>query len=311
MTITECAALLREHDDVLILTHARPDGDTLCSAAALCSALRRMGKQAHILENPETTESYADLVAPFVTTERRDEQYIVSVDLAGETMFPQGFEGHVHLSIDHHSSNSGYADHTLVEGQMAACAEIIMRIIEELCGKLTLEEAELLYVGLATDCGCFCFGNTVEQTFLDAAHLLSYGVKNGPLNKRFFRSLSRARLKLEGMIYTGLQSYLDGKINVVVITREMMRVAGATEDDCDDLASLAGKVKGNVVSITVREMAGGRAKASVRSNRSVDSSAICARLGGGGHFMAAGCTADMGPFELAEKLVEYTIESMS
>ena len=108
-----------------------------------------------------------------------------------------------------------------------------------------------------------------------------------------------------------LYGYLDGKINVAVITQDMMREAGATEDDCDDLASLAGKVKGNVVSITVREIAEGRAKASVRSNRSVDSSAICARLGGGGHFMAAGCTADMGPFELAAKLVEYTIESMT
>lgn len=311
MTISECVRLLREQDDFLIVTHVRPDGDTLCSAAALCSGLRRAGKNAFILDNPEITETYADLVAPFITNCRHEGQFLVSVDLATESLFPRGFSDAVDLCIDHHGSNSGYAKHSLVEPQMAACAEIIMRVIEQLCGKLTLEEAELLYIGLATDCGCFCFGNTVEQTFLDAAHLVSYGVKNGSLNKRFFRSFSRSRLALEGMIYTGLRSYLDGKINVAVITRDMMLQAGAREEDCDDLASLAGKVRGNVVSITVRELEGGRSKASVRSNRSVNSSEICARLGGGGHFMAAGCTADMGPFELADKLLEYALEILS
>lgn len=304
MTISDCVRVLRENDDYLLLTHTRPDGDTLCSAAALCSALRRIGKRALMFSNPEITENYVSLVDDYISEERHAGQYVISIDLANDNMFPNGFDGRVELAIDHHASNSGYAGLTLVDSGMAACGEIVMRIIEELCGALTLREAELLYVAISTDCGCFCFANTNALTLRDAAHLLDCGVDNGALNKLFFRSFTHARLALEGMIYSGLRSYRDGKINVAVITREMMLTSGATENDCDDLAALPGKVKGNIVAITVRELEDGRSKASVRTNRDVNASELCARFGGGGHFMAAGCTADMGPYELADQLVK-------
>lgn len=304
MTVNECARLLRSNDDFLLLTHARPDGDTLCSAAALCSALRRMGKRARMFRNGEITENYMPFVEEFLGEGPRGGEYVVSIDLANGNMFPRGFDGGVELSIDHHASNSGYAGHTLLNAQMAACGEIIMSLIRELCGELTLREAQLLYVAIATDCGCFCFGNTTARTLRDAAQLLELGVNNGELNKLFFRSFTRARIALEGMIYSTMRSYCDGAINVVVITREMMRQSGATENDCEDLASLPGKIRENIVGITVRELADGRSKASVRTNRQVDASAICARFGGGGHYMAAGCTADMNPYELAGRLAE-------
>ena len=51
MTVSEVAAYLRAHDKYLILTHRRPDGDTLGCAAALCAMLRQMGKTAGILYN--------------------------------------------------------------------------------------------------------------------------------------------------------------------------------------------------------------------------------------------------------------------
>ena len=308
MTVNESVELLRREDDYILVTHCRPDGDTLCSAAALCSALRRTGKKAAVLSNPETTENYAEYVKAYTTEQIPERAYIISIDLANVNLFPLNFSGDVDLCIDHHGSNGLYARKTLVMDEMAACGEIILRIIEQLCGTLTLEEANLLYIAVATDCGCFCYGNTRPQTLRDAAHIIEYGVNNGSLNKLLFRSLSYQRLKLEGMIFSSLRSYRDNKINVAVITRKMMDECGATENDCDDLASLAGKVKGNVVAITIRELGDGTSKASVRTNRTVNASEICARLGGGGHPMAAGCSAAMGPYELADKLVEITNE---
>ena len=67
MTIKECAAWLNEHDDILILTHVRPDGDTLGGAAALCSALRRTGKNAALYNNPDITPKYMKYVKDFVS----------------------------------------------------------------------------------------------------------------------------------------------------------------------------------------------------------------------------------------------------
>lgn len=106
----------------------------------------------------------------------------------------------------------------------------------------------------------------------------------------FFRKVSCARLKLESMIYSGLQYFRDGKIAVAAITLEMMEKAGATEDDCDDLAGLAGRVEGSILNITIREQEDGSSKISVRSTPEISSSDICAVFGGGGHAMAAGCT---------------------
>ena len=301
MTIRECAAALKENDNFLILTHTRPDGDTLGSAAALCSALRRAGKRAALCPNPEITERYLPFVAPYLGKETEG-GFVVSVDVAGEGMFPIGFSGKADLCIDHHPGNPGYAARTFLDATKASCGEIVMQVIEEFCGDLTPEEASLLYTAVSTDCGCFVYGNTRAETHQAAAHLIACGAEHHRLNKELFRSFSFSRLKLEGFIIESLQSYRNNAINVAVVTLDMMRRSGATEDDCDDLTSLAGKVRGNRVSITVRELAPGSSKGSVRTDGSVDANAVCARFGGGGHKMAAGCKQELAPEELAARL---------
>ena len=50
LTRRETAQWLHQHDNFLILTHRRPDGDTIGSAAVLCRGLRQLGKTAHVLE---------------------------------------------------------------------------------------------------------------------------------------------------------------------------------------------------------------------------------------------------------------------
>ncbi len=304
MTILECAAVLEAQQEVMLLTHARPDGDTLGSAAALCSALRRGGKKAWLYPNPQITSHFRRYIAPYLG-ENAEGAFVVSVDVAGTELFPKGFEGRsVPLCIDHHPGPHDFAAQKLLDTEKASCGEIVMRLIEAMYGGLTPEEASLLYIALSTDCGCFVYGNTRADTHIAAAHLIDCGADYHALNKELFRSFSFARLKLEGMIFSSLRSLRDNAVNVAVIPLEMMERSGATEDDCDDLASLAGKVRGSRVSLTVRELAGGKSKASVRTDGSVDANALCARFGGGGHKMAAGCTMDCGPEALAERLLD-------
>ena len=294
LTITECIETLLGHDHYYIITHVRPDGDTLCSAAALCSALRRKGKTAAMYPNPGTTETYLPLIAPYVG-EQGENDFIITVDVADVTMFPDGWTGSVDLAIDHHPKNPGYAAASIIDGSTASCGEIVMNLILGMCGTMTKAEANLLYVAVSTDSGCFCYGNTTAETLRAGARLIDCGAENAPLNKEFFRSYSFARLRLEGMIYSGLRSVRDNKINIAVCTLDMMQASGATEDDCDDLASLPGKVRGNVVGIMIRELEEGRCKVSLRTTDEVDSAAVCGRFGGGGHKMAAGCTLNTDP----------------
>ena len=56
--LAQAAAWLRQHDDYLILTHRRPDGDTVGCAGALCLGLRAMGKRAAVLANPQFAPRY-------------------------------------------------------------------------------------------------------------------------------------------------------------------------------------------------------------------------------------------------------------
>ena len=62
LTRIDCADWLLDGDRFTILTHRKPDGDTVGSAAALCLGLRQLGKTAHVLENPELTPLFAPLL---------------------------------------------------------------------------------------------------------------------------------------------------------------------------------------------------------------------------------------------------------
>lgn len=306
LTVNECVQLLRSNDRFCILTHNRPDGDTLCSAAALCSALRRAGKKAALFRNPDVTETYAPLVAPYLRTEGT-RGYVIACDTADLTMLPEQWHGDVDLAIDHHPKNPGYAKATLLNGEKASCGEIVMELIEALCGDLTEEEAKLLYIAVSTDTGCFSYGNTKADTLRAAAHLIDCGADNGALNKDFFRSYSPARIRLESLIFSNLQSLRSGAVNIAVVTLDMMRQAGATEDDCEDLASLPGKIRGSRVNILVRELEENKCKVSVRTSGDVNAAELCARFGGGGHAMAAGCTLNTDP-EIAALLMQAALD---
>lgn len=304
MDLNTCADYLRQHDQYMLITHRRPDGDTLGSAAALCHALRRAGKTAFLYPNPEITDTYMPFIKPYLADASYTGETFVSVDVADEPLFCRGFTGKVDLWLDHHPGRNGLERFGMVWPQKASCGELVMEIIESLCGDICPEEANLLYMAVSTDTGCFVYANTNAETHRAAARLADAGAQFHPINNLLFRTRSRARLMLEGMIFSSLRSYRNDSINVAVITLDMMRRSGATEDDCDDLANLAGLVRGNRVSITVRELRTDppQSKVSVRTDGCVDASRVCALFGGGGHKMAAGCEMDKTPEETAEAM---------
>ena len=310
-SISEAAYLLLAQDNILLLTHKNPDGDTLCSAAALCSALRRAGKTACLYPNPQITDRFVPYLSPYLAPEGYQHAFVASVDTATESLFPQGFAGgEVGFCVDHHPTNSFYAGKTLVLPEKSACGEIVTELIFELCGDLTREEANLLYIAVSTDTGCFQYANTNAATFACASRLLACGADNAAANLVFFRQVSCARVRLEGMIYSGMTMHRGGEVVIATVTREMVERAGASEDDCDDLASLTGRVRGCRAGITIREQVSGESKISVRTSSDVSAVEICRVFGGGGHEMAAGCTIPAGPERAKELLLAVVDEVM-
>ena len=311
MTLNDCLDYLKNNDGYLLLTHIRPDGDTLGSAAALCHILRRMGKRAWLYPNPQVTAQYAPFVAPYLAPAGYVPERILAVDLASENLFPEGWGGGaVQLCIDHHPTNTDYAENLLCWPDKASCGEIILELAKAL-DMLDGETASLLYIAVSTDCGCFVYANTTADTHRAAAELMEAGADHKRLNKLLFRTFSFSRLTLEGMIYAGMRRYgPDQCVTVATVTLDMMGASGATEDDCDDLASLAGRVAGSRVSVTVREMRPGVSRISMRSSEDFDSSAVCALHGGGGHRMASGCTIQLPPDQARDRIVQDILEAL-
>ena len=313
MTLNDCVEYLKDNDGYLLLTHVRPDGDTLGSAAALCHILRRMGKTAYLYDNPQVTATYSLFVDRYLAPEDFKPACTVAVDLASENLFPEGFSSKstVDLCIDHHPTNSRYAENLLCDPEKASCGEIVLALGKLLLGQIDETLASLLYIAVSTDCGCFVYANTRSDTHRAAAELMDAGADYKTLNKLLFRTYSYSRLMLEGLIYTGMRRYGQGNcVTVVTVTLEMMEQSGATEDDCEDLASLAGRVEGNRVAVTIRELEPGLCKVSLRSGEDFDCAAICALHGGGGHKMAAGCTVHSDPDETRDTIVWDILEAL-
>ena len=303
MTIEEALKLLRDNDNFNIVTHVRPDGDTIGSASALCYALRKIGKTAYLYNNPQFADSYLWIAEPYIAPEGFVPSFTVCVDMADESLFPEGFKASADLCIDHHPSNTFFAENTLLWEKRASCGEIIMELVKKLCG-LDPEVSDLLYVAVSTDTGCFVYGNTTGETLRSASELCFAGARNAYLNKILFRTSSKARLKLESLIFASFRYFHEGKTVISVITKEMLDKAGAKEIDCQDIAALPGRVEGAFTSVTIKEIDENSSKVSLRTNGVVDANKVCARFGGGGHKMAAGCTVQSGCSETAEILAD-------
>ena len=294
MNISDVAARLRGMDRILILTHVRPDGDTIGCASALCQALRDMDKDAYLLYNPEITATYAPYAADYWAPEGWEPQHVVSTDVAVLDLLPDNaapFRDRIALAIDHHPSHSYFAAESYVDASAAACGEILYAVIRELTD-ITPAIALRLYVAIATDCGCFVYSNTTANTHRIAAELMAHDFGVAEINKTLFRTKSKVRLKMEAHMAAHMELYDNDRVVVMTIPLRLREEMHATEADIEELSSLAALVEGTDCAITLRELRDGVIKVSLRTGPRVNATEVCARLGGGGHRAAAGATVN-------------------
>ena len=307
MTVAETAALLRSHDRFLILTHVRPDGDTVGCAAALCGALQNLGKTAYVLENPELTATCADYVTPYHAPADYEPDYIVSTDIASLGLLPENakqYADRINLAIDHHPSYEGFAkDGSCVHSECAAAGEVVYEIVKEL-GEITPAIATALYCAVSTDTGCFVYNNTTANTHRVAAALIEAGCDVQGVNKRHFRTKSRVRIALESAIMSAVEYHDNDRIAVVTVPQSLLRELGATADDAEEIASMAGVIEGVDCALTVRELVSGESKISLRTGERVNATDVCRMLGGGGHAQAAGATMHCSLEEAKQRALE-------
>ena len=291
MTHQEAAQFLTEHDNYLILTHKRPDGDTIGCGVGLCHLLRKMGKTAWLLPSLDATALFREYLEGVEAPEGYTPDTVVSVDVATLGLLPQNAQPYVEridLAIDHHPSQEFFAKNTCLEADKAACGEILWEIAQDL-GVMNETIATPLYVAVSTDCGCFVYSNTTPGTHRVAAALMETGFDAFPVNRRFFRTKSFKRLKLEGMLTEGMELRDGGSTALVFLTIAMVDALQATEEDMDDISAFVGQIEGVRTGATLKETRDGNVKISLRTDPDdLNASSVCALLGGGGHAAASG-----------------------
>ena len=308
LNVQQMAERLCAADNILVLCHKNPDGDTIGCGSALCHALKALGKTAAVLCSDAVPSRYS-FTAPVPFRGEFEPKTVVAVDVASVQLFGENngvpqYTRHVDLCIDHHTGNSGYADFTLLDGNAAAAAELLYEVIREMGVEITPLIANCLYTGLATDTGCFRFSNTTAETHKAAAALIEAGADVERLNERLFESHSHARVIAERMALESLEFYYDDRCALICLTWDQIQAAGVAGAELEDLTSLPRSIEGVEVGLTLRQQKDGSFKISVRTGHDTNACNIARRLGGGGHPRAAGCEISGNPDNAKHAILE-------
>lgn len=304
--------LIREKDNVLILTHKSPDGDTIGSGVALCRLLLSMGKNARVENSEEIPSRYSYLFENLEMPEFEPE-YVIAVDVADTTLLGDKlsvYADKVDLCIDHHGSNREYAKELHLCADDGAAALTVYRIFKEMGVQITPEIADALYTGISTDTGCFRYANASSECYTAAADLIAHGARSSFINVLMFETKPLSYFKLLNDTLSGMRIFCDGKCCVMKVTKEMLRQSGATMEHCDAISAMSRQIEGVKVGITMKERDDGKFKFSLRTYEPVDASKLCAVFGGGGHMRAAGCSPDMDGEQALAKLIDMIADEL-
>lgn len=301
--INKTAMLLKYADDIVILCHRSPDGDTVGSAMALYYALKQLGKRVAV-RCADPLPARFDYLYPDAFDEVSG-RYVVAVDTASPQLLA-GLQAEypvINMCIDHHPTNPDYAEYTLLRADAAAAGEIMAEVIEAMELEPDIRIANSLYTAIVSDTGCFRYASTTAKTFEIAAWLLQNGAESTKINQIIFETKPKALIKLEAAAAGSLRYYYNDVLAVMPLSYEMIRSSGVCEEDLDGIASLPRNIEGVGIGITIKQQSLDECRVSIRSTELYDASLIAATFGGGGHKRAAGCRFKNLPLEQVIELL--------
>ncbi|MBR2079253.1 MAG: DHH family phosphoesterase, partial [Clostridia bacterium] len=224
--------------------------------------------------------------------------------------FIEKYADRVDLSIDHHGTGKLFAKKTYVEPESASACELLYEIIQSLGVKIDKGIADCIYTGCSTDTGCFKYSNVTARTHRIAAELIEYGADHSRINEKMFDTKSMNSIMLERMCYETLESFADGKIAVITVTKEMLSKSGTDKSALDAIKPITRQIEGVEIGLTVKEEDNGAAGISIRTSENYDASLICAHFGGGGHIRAGGCEIKDTTENAKAKVVDYILNNI-
>lgn len=291
--LEECAGA----ESIGISAHIRPDGDAVCSTMALYLYLKRYLPGAEVklfLEMPPDNFRHlkylSEIDSSFSHTGTFDVFFALDTvaDRMGEAV-PYFTSARKKINIDHHISNAqGCGDINVIKPEVGSTAEILYELMEE--DRLDEDIAVALYTGMIHDTGIFQYSNTRPETLRIAAKLIGFGFDFAKIIEESFYQKTYMQNQILGRALMESIRFMDGRCIFSCINRETMDFYQVKQGDLDGIVNQLRNTKGVDCAIFLYETGQMEYKVSLRSNESVDVSAVASYFGGGGHARAAGCT---------------------
>ncbi len=319
MSVEQLDISIKSSKNILLVSHINPDGDTLGSMCGFYWLIKDNYKKTCemvvVSKIPSVYEFLPQIsCAKFIEEYDLSREYdlVINLDVASKDRCSEAQvlfdKAKMTVNIDHHETNTNYADLNIVNPESAATSELIVEIADKLNWKISKTAAECLYVGIMTDTGCFRFSNTTQKTLQTAGKLLSTGVNSAQLYQNCYESNSKDMVLFQSYC-VGKSVFLnDDKIAYTIVYKKDLEKFNYNGDDfTDGLTEKLRAVKGVEIAFVVKELSANVSKLSMRS-RSKDIVQICTAFTGGGHKLAAGAVIKANP-ENAVKLVLEEIKN--
>jgi phosphoesterase RecJ-like protein len=280
---------------IVVVGHARPDGDCIGSQVAMARILSARGVDV-VCCNPDVVPRRLEFLTggmPFVSlesvlAERREAIFVDCADRnRASAKFAEAFPKPLG-NVDHHLSNPAYAEFNLIDTPSAATAEILAGLVQDSGIALDPVMAMGLYTGIATDTGQFRFAATTERTFRLSAELIAGGADPSRMGLELYERETFGKMQLLQRFLASFETFSDGRVCIGYLPEGIYQETGTSIEDIEGLVDYARSIEGVEIGVLV-EVRGGLIKGSLRAKDSVYRvDRIASGFGGGGHACAAG-----------------------
>jgi phosphoesterase RecJ-like protein len=317
---TDLIQTLQNNERFAVISHFRPDGDAIGSTLAMGLLLQSLGKKVQMWNADPVPQRYDFLtgaadIRPLPPALPEDLQVLICVDSGdlkriGNEAMELFNKAAFTINIDHHHTNSRYANVNVVEGGAAACGCIILKLAHALGVELTRPMAEALYAAISTDTGSFQYSSTTPEVMRMAAELMEAGVDVGDINRRIYQEIPPTSFITQREVLNNMVIEENGTISHYSMPAGRKAELGVGLEDCKDLVDIIRVMQGVKVAVIFEDLENGLVRVSLRSkDPQVDVSAIAGMHGGGGHCMASGIRM-RGPLSDAREKVLNSIRAV-
>ncbi len=279
--------------NVVIAGHTNPDGDAIGASLALAMALKKIGKNPWVVLE-EYSEKYNVIPGrEFIYKGSLDQLKLdtfIAVDCGSEDRLGKAKlfleKAETTVSIDHHMSNTSFADLNFVDTMASSTSEMVFRLINNVI-LIDVEIASALYAGMVYDTGGFRHNSTTIETLNTASRLLSLGIPFSRIYNELMHHHDMAEAKILGIALEHLELLEQGQVAYTYISQDDLDSVGATKQSIGNVCEYALNTENAKVSVLIYHKAEGVVKVSMRA-KNIFVNKIAEMLGGGGHEFAAG-----------------------